>query len=69
MMEDLVVGVIYMGYFSGFMLLACLLSWLCENVPFFSRLMDRLLEYTSLSYYDEDDDEYYDDDEEDDYYV
>ena len=53
-MEDLMIALIYVIYFSAFMLAVCLASWAVENIPFLSKLMDKYIDYISYSSREED---------------
>ena len=56
-MEDLIILLIYVGYFSLIMLAGCLFGYFSERVPFLSRLMDGLLASTKIVEDDEEDEE------------
>ncbi|MCD8011995.1 MAG: hypothetical protein LUG99_02225 [Lachnospiraceae bacterium] len=62
MLDDILVGLIYLSLIMGLVSLAGVLAWLAEKVPAFGRLIDRLIDSTLLS----DDSEYFYDEEEDD---
>lgn len=49
MLDDLAVGMVYMGFLAFFFLLAGALCWLTENVRWANRLMCWFLDKTSLS--------------------